>query len=449
MSEPKSSTPLSDTPVSPHSRRTTASLRLRRLTITAVFIAMGVATKTVTKISLSAFGAGGMQISFGGIFTFFPAALFGPWYGGIASAMSDLLGHLIAPTGAYIPWLTLTAFLGGFIKGFLWKALTDLTLRRIKIPATVFFVCLGLLGGAFGGSLIHDGVIPTGTLVTQKTDLPSRLETESLSLSPLSRLAVSLAQYNKDTYTLTSLPAEATEIALPAHLTTDTYGTITPTKADLHVPKTVHLLCIPNTYTTVKLSGPAVEEKTLTVLAEEGSAAATAAAKLGLVTRPPTSEEQSRLILSETDSQDRNPSTIPEEDNGTVWQVVSSETWRKYLSGYINFAYAGLLLIAFLGLLFLGINALLEHFRHESRRGIHYLKIAISLILSGSCVTTINTLILRQYLAAWSGRAFLILWIPRICEEWIVALIQAYAIALIYGSVMEGSLRRYVGKLSR
>ncbi len=418
----------------PAKSRGAAARLLRRLTLTALFIALGVAVKSVTKITLLPFGAGGMQISFGGIFTFFPAALFGPVYGGIASAMSDLLGHLIAPTGAYIPWLTLSAFAGGVVKGLLWRWLTTTGLRRARLPAAVLFLCLGLLGGATGLSLQHDGILPRGTWIAKQSQLPTRWQIEqSEELSPLSRFAVSLAKYNKDTFTLIALPTDTGEgalVVLPQAVIQPDGSTVTPTKlelSDLNAPLT---LSIPAAYRTVKLSGRAVEEGTLTVLADPDSAAAAFAGEHGLPCRAPTDGERS---------------AVPAAD----WSLRSSDTYRKYLSGYLNFACAGLILVALMGLGFLGLNLLAEHLRRKNFRGEQYLRIALCIIASGMLVTTVNTWILRLYLPAWSGREWLILWIPRVCEEWIVCLIQAYAISLLYRMLTVGRLKTVWARLQK
>ena len=397
-------------------KRGAAAQLLRRLTITAVFVAMGVAVKSVTKLPLAAFGAGGMQIHFSGIFTFFPAALFGPIYGGIASALSDLLGCIIAPTGAYIPWLTVTAFLGGFLKGLIWKWVTGDTLRRIRLPLVALFLCIGLLGGAFGLSLINDGVLPKGTLVSEKTELPLRYEVDQMEsegkLSPLSLLATRLAQYNKDTYTLTSLPTDAVSEDGTLYLPSEIYDAATgqsvlPTKVaqDLF-----------DDYADLK-----------TIVSRKGYKNLTAPDGVEIV--------QAELLESMTGST---------EDG---YGYSSSDTYRKYLSGYINFAYAGLLFISVLGLLFIGFNVLLERINPNRSRATQYLRIALALVLSGSVVTTINTFILRAYTAAWTGRVFLFLWIPRICEEWIVCLVQAYVIALLYGMLTSGRLRPLFDKV--
>lgn len=50
------------------------------------------------------------------------AMLYGPLWAGIAAALSDIIGALLFPTGAYFPGFTATAALGGVIFGlFLYR----------------------------------------------------------------------------------------------------------------------------------------------------------------------------------------------------------------------------------------------------------------------------------------------------------------------------------------
>ena len=177
-----------------------SSVMIRRITITAVMTALAVVVKCALKLALTIPGLG-IQLSFAGIFTFFPAILFGPLYGGIASALTDLLGALIAPTGAYIPWLTLTAFAGGFIKGLVWIWLKKGITKRLTVIFASVLLLIGILGASFTIALNADGVMH-GAIASQ-TDLPTKEAVEQMtedgSLSPLSRAATSLAKYNKNT----------------------------------------------------------------------------------------------------------------------------------------------------------------------------------------------------------------------------------------------------------
>lgn len=181
------------------SKRQKSRLLLRRITVTAVLIALAVVIKCFTKIALTIPGVG-IQVSFGGIFTFFPAILFGPLYGGIASAMCDFLGAMIAPTGAYIPWLTLTAFAGGFLKGLLWHLIVRSSGKRMIAVLLTVLILIGGLGASFTVALNRDGI--TDGIFAVQEDLPTKDEltakAESGELSVLSRAAVSLSQYSKN-----------------------------------------------------------------------------------------------------------------------------------------------------------------------------------------------------------------------------------------------------------
>ena len=84
---------------------------LTKIAVTAICIGF-VAISKFFSVTLPLFGASGMNVGFGGIFTAFPAFLFGPLYGGVATAISDLLGVIIKPSGPYNPIFTITAFCG-------------------------------------------------------------------------------------------------------------------------------------------------------------------------------------------------------------------------------------------------------------------------------------------------------------------------------------------------
>ena len=58
-----------------------------------------------------------VRIGFGFIPIALSAMFFGPVIGGITAALSDIVGMLIFPQGAFFPGFTLSAFLGGVIYG--------------------------------------------------------------------------------------------------------------------------------------------------------------------------------------------------------------------------------------------------------------------------------------------------------------------------------------------
>lgn len=57
----------------------------------------------------------GVRIGFGGLPTIFAGLMFGPLAGGFVGVVSDVVGYLINPIGAYMPHFTFSAFLTGVI----------------------------------------------------------------------------------------------------------------------------------------------------------------------------------------------------------------------------------------------------------------------------------------------------------------------------------------------
>ena len=96
--------------------------RTEKMIITAMMLAFALALKYFS-ITLPLMGSNGLRMGFAGIFTAFPAILFGPLYGGITSALTDLLGFFMKPSGDYNVLFTLMGFVGGFLKGLLWLLL--------------------------------------------------------------------------------------------------------------------------------------------------------------------------------------------------------------------------------------------------------------------------------------------------------------------------------------
>ena len=284
---------------------------LRAVTVTAILTALAVVLKCFTKIAMTIPGLG-IQVSFGGIFTFFAAALFGPIYGGVASALTDFLGAMIAPTGAYIPWLTVTAFVGGALKGLIWKALSRGVGKKLTAVLLAILIVIGSVGVVFTVSLNADGVMKG--VIAKQTELPTKDEITSKieggELSFLSKGAVSLARYNKNT--------------------------------------------------------------------------------------------------------EKNP-----------------DNYRKYLANYLNILTFGLELFSIIGICAVLTVFIIGKVRKKESNGL-YPRILLSVFGSGIVVTTINTYILSLFVSAYAGRSLVILWVPRVCEEIIICVVQSIIIAMLY-----------------
>ena len=238
-----------------------------------------------------------------------------------------------------------------------------------------------------------------------------------MTLSPLSRFVTALAQYNRDTVTLTRIPdAEAVEV--PEKVTIDGVScNVTKIAENAFAECSQMKQCIIPASCKTIADGAFGDRQDVTICGVSGSAAQAYAKEHGFSFR-------------EVDS---FTETVPAFTDGNLesdgYAVKSSDTYRKYLSGYINFATLGLELVGFLGLLAVLFAALT---RKRGGVGDCFAGIALTVSAAGVCVTTINTWILMRYLSAWHGRPFLLLLVPRVIEELVVCMVQAYLIAVLY-----------------
>lgn len=86
-----------------------------------------------------------IRISFGFIPHSFESILFGPLFGGIGGALSDIIGMVIAPKGPYFPGFTLDAMLAGLIYGyFLYKKPKTILNIALAVLFVTVFVNIGL-----------------------------------------------------------------------------------------------------------------------------------------------------------------------------------------------------------------------------------------------------------------------------------------------------------------
>ncbi len=431
--------------------RNVAQKQLYAAIFTALFVAMAVSVKSITKVPIPILGAGGMQISFGGIFTFFPAILFGPVWGGLASALCDIIGHFVNPTGAYIPYLSLTAFAGGFIKGLVWKLVTKKREKALGIPvkavlAGVFAVLL-VLGCVFTASLKADGVITSA--VSTKESVPFRYQIEAKELSPLSSVAVGLAQYNKDTLTLTGAKADESGLMiLPTAVLTDGEQIkITKMNASVINTEGARYIVIPKNYTALaSAEGFALKNTGLTVYAEKPfKALSDLCAEQGITLVEGLPEEIDGVVYNYEFPEVE--STLGATVKDEYFSVKFSDTYRKYLSGYINFLTIGLILVGSLGLVFMLVGLLVAHFAKAGTGwGSRYLCVLVAVLVSGVFVTTVNTWILMACVANYAGRFFWVLYLPRIAEELFVSVAQAYLITLLLTALSSHKIfNRYFG----
>lgn len=421
--------------------------------LTAVFTAMAVVLSTTAGMRLPLLGANGLKISFGGIFTFLPAIMFGPVYGGISSALCDVLGCIIKPDGAYVPWFTVVAFIGGFLKGLVWKLLTKKSGHRASAVSKIAFVCLFAViftfGCIFTSSLNKDGL--TSGLISSAEELPLEDSMQKKELSFFSDIAASLAQYNHDTMTVKKItPDENGIFTVPrkvvsgdislsvknidaAVLNTEGLDVIyIPTLCSgINVPENFKLT---NTHLTVVFEKPAQGKELPEALTEFVKKYSVA----------------NHIYDGEFPKENINVpalSTSYETDNVTL---KSSDAYRKNLSAYINFMTAGFILTGVLGIAFILVGMLIAFVMRKKggERLKLYMKVLAAILISGVIVTTLNTyLLLVLY---YGGRIFWVIYLPRLAEELLMSVIQSYIITLILGVISSHSLfKRYLGIKSK
>lgn len=394
--------------------------------MTAVFTAMAVVLKSVTKVNIPIMGAGGMAVNFAGIFSFFPAIIYGPIYGGVSSALCDLIGYLIKPDGPYNPVLTLVAFLGGVIKGVVWIAITKgfVNKKVMKSVLAGLFALFLVLGIAFTVSLQSDGII-SGP-ITKQSELPFKDEVMTAELSPLSNVAISLAKYNNDTITLTHAePNEEGICVLPYYLESGA-GTTKISKIDAEVfnNENIKEIIVPESYTTVNVPKDFVLTNTDIVIRSltPSESLKSFADSNGINIE----EAYYDYLATKVDS-------LGIEFENENFSFKSGDNYRKYLSGYVNFTTIGFILSGALGLLIMLVGLILSKtgvFKQSEKSGI-YLRVLPTVLISGLVVTTINTFVLLETIASLQGRVFWIYYLPRFAEEVFVSIVQAYAITIL------------------
>lgn len=129
----------------PYSGGNSSRLSIKRLTTVSILIALALVIRFFS-IMIYFGGAGGLRISFTHVFTRLVAILFGPFTGGLASGIVDLLGYVLKPEGAFIPLLTVSAILCGMLAGLIWRLTGRMSIKRVSVPYILAFSFIGLVG---------------------------------------------------------------------------------------------------------------------------------------------------------------------------------------------------------------------------------------------------------------------------------------------------------------
>ena len=162
------------------------SVYLRRLIISAVFLSIALTLRTLTSMYIPLFGENAMRINIGGIFSIMPSILFGPFFGGITSGLSDFIGFQLRPSGQYLPLTTVFVACGGVIRGGLWLILRNRN-PRIMRNIIIGFATVLFLFGATNTIMLHRDNITPYTL--ENYDIA-----DNMSFSFISRFVITRSQ---------------------------------------------------------------------------------------------------------------------------------------------------------------------------------------------------------------------------------------------------------------
>jgi len=160
------------------------SEHLRRMVISAMFLAIALVVRTLFRMYIPIFGESGMRLSLHVIFSAIPAVLFGPVYGAIVAGLTDFIGFHLSPTGAWLPQITATAFLGGFVRGGLWTLLRERNVSAMRICVAVISALLIMVGVYNMAAFSADGLDSTFH------ERHYANETGTAGMSAVSRMAV-------------------------------------------------------------------------------------------------------------------------------------------------------------------------------------------------------------------------------------------------------------------
>lgn len=95
------------------------------------------------------------------ISVFVASVLYGPWIGGFVGACGDILNVVLAPSGAWIPALTLIEFLCGFVYGVLFYRLPYKGISYLLRVAICAFAMLCIDLFLASSALIGAGIFPS------------------------------------------------------------------------------------------------------------------------------------------------------------------------------------------------------------------------------------------------------------------------------------------------
>jgi ECF transporter S component (folate family) len=118
---------------------------IKKVVFTGIIIAMALAVRSFSQMIYIG-GVPAMRVGISGIFSKIPALLFGPLFGALTGAIVDIIGFIMQPMGAYLPWYTLTAAMSGILTALIWVRLKKYHKGGFQKIFITIFVLIGVIG---------------------------------------------------------------------------------------------------------------------------------------------------------------------------------------------------------------------------------------------------------------------------------------------------------------
>ena len=117
------------------------------LSVCAMLLAVNIVLSYFGNVSITFLGTNVIKLTFTAIPIAIAAMLYGPVPAGIIGGLTDIIGFVLAPMGAYIPGFTISMILMGFVYGAAFYH-EKITLARILVTQAVVAVVISELIGS-------------------------------------------------------------------------------------------------------------------------------------------------------------------------------------------------------------------------------------------------------------------------------------------------------------
>ena len=132
------------------------------LSVCAMLLAVNIVLSYFGNVSITFLGTNVIKLTFTAIPIAVAAMLYGSVPAGIIGGLTDIIGFVLAPTGAYIPGFTISMILMGFVYGAAFYNEKN-TLPRILVAQTIVAVVISELLGSLWFVIFY-GVPPLHAL---------------------------------------------------------------------------------------------------------------------------------------------------------------------------------------------------------------------------------------------------------------------------------------------